>query len=85
MAILDTVVRTHIPFDAGNLEHRQIYWKLRTTGRQDPDIRFVLEEGFSSVITMMQTKIADHYSRPPKAKVNQFEAIPIDLRCWSAR
>ena len=85
MAILDTVVRTHIPFDAGNSEHRAIYWKLRTYGRQDADIRFVLEEGFSSIMTMMQTKIADHYSRPPKAKVNQFAAIPVRMREWSAK
>jgi hypothetical protein len=64
MAILDGVVRTHIHFNPAAHEHRAIYWKLRTTGRQDPDVRFILEEGFSSVMTMMQTKLADHYSRP---------------------
>lgn len=88
MAVLDGVVRTHIHFNPADAEHRAIYWKLRTTGRQDPDVRFILEEGFSSVITMMQTMIADHYSGPPKVKypsTNKFESIPIDLRAWSAK
>ena len=85
MAVLDTVGRTHIHFNAADSEHRAVYWRLRTTGRQDPDIRFVLEEGFSSVMTMMQTKIADHFSKPPAAKVNQFAAIPFRMREWSAK
>lgn len=80
MAILDRVVRTHITFDPANLEHRQIYWKLRTTGRQDPDVRFALEEGFSSVMTMMQTKIADHYSKPPEGLKLSGKMRVIDLR-----
>lgn len=64
MAVLDGMTRTHIHFDPADAKHRAVYWKLRTTGRQDPDVRFILEEGFSSVITMMQTMIADHYSKP---------------------
>lgn len=64
MAVLDTVGRTHIHFNPAKAEHRAVYWRLRTSGRQDPDLRFVLEEGYSSVLTMMQTKLADHFCRP---------------------
>ena len=64
MGILQTTHHEHIVFEPGKAEHRAAYWKLRSTGRQDERLRFILEEGFSSVITMMQTKLADHYSRP---------------------
>lgn len=64
---LQTVARRFIPFDPTNAEHRAAYWRLRTAGRQDPDLRFILEEKFGSVLTMMQTKIADHFSTPPPA------------------
>lgn len=68
MAVLEQTLRRHIAFDPGNPSHRAVYWQLRTSGRQDPELRFVLEEGFHSVITMMQCKIADHYSKPVEAK-----------------
>lgn len=67
MGILQTVHRRHVSFDPAKAEHRAAYWKLRTTGRQDDNLRFVLEEGFSNVLGMMQQKIADHFSEPPKA------------------
>lgn len=76
MGILQTVHRRHIAFNAGDPEHRAAYWRLRTTGKQDEELRFVCEEGFSSVMTMMQLKIADHFSRPPapeSAVVRQIE------------
>lgn len=62
---LQTVARKHITFDPENAEHRAAYWRLRTTGRQDAELRFVLEQPARSVLAMMQAKIADHYSTPP--------------------
>lgn len=69
MGILQTVQRTHVAFDPADQRHRAAYWTLRTTGRQDEHLRFIVEEGFSSTLTMMQAKIADHFSCPPKAAV----------------
>ena len=64
MGILQTVHRRHVRFNPADASHRAAYFVLRTSGKQDEDLRFVLEEGFSSVLTMMQTKIADYFSRP---------------------
>lgn len=66
---LQTVHRRFIPFNPASEEHRAAYWRLRTTGRQHPELRFVLEEKFGSVLTMMQAKIADHFSTPPPAEI----------------
>lgn len=70
MAVLETVSRKHVTFDPGNAEHRAVYWRLRTTGRQDSELRFIIDEGFSSIITMMQTKLADYYCRPTEARAS---------------
>ncbi len=64
MSTLDKMTFRKIPFDPANAGHRAIYWQLRTTGKQHSEIRFGLEEPFSSVVNMMQCKIADHYSKP---------------------
>ena len=64
MGVLQTVHRRHISFDPAKADHRAAYWVLRRTGRQDENLRFVLEEGFSNVLAMMQQKIADHFSQP---------------------
>ena len=72
MGILQTVLRRHVAFNPANAEHRAAYWRLRTTGRQDHNLRFVLEDGQASVLAMMQIRIADHYSAPPTA-----DAVPI--------
>lgn len=66
---LQTVHRRHVVFEPSNEKHRAAYWRLRTEGRQDENLRFVLEEKFGSVLTMMQTKIADHFSQPAPAEV----------------
>lgn len=68
MGILQTTHRRHVAFNPAREEHRAAYWRLRSTGKQDPDLRFILEEGFSSVISMMQAKLADHFSRPVEAE-----------------
>lgn len=68
MGILQTVQREHVIFEPGNAEHRAAYWHLRTTGRQFEKLRFVVEEGFSSVLTMMQCKIADHFCRTEQSE-----------------
>lgn len=64
---LQTVYRRHIPFNPADAEHRAAYWVLSKEGKQDPELRFVLEERFGSVLTMMQAKIADHFSEPEPA------------------
>lgn len=69
MGILQTILREHVAFNPANPEHREAYWKLRTTGRQDERLRFILEEGFGDVLSMMQVKIADHFSSPTKQQV----------------
>ena len=64
MGVLQTTYRRHIAFNPANDRHRAAYWRLRKEGRQHEEMRFVLEEGFANVISMMQAKIADHYSDP---------------------
>lgn len=70
MGILQRVLREHVTFEPANPVHRAAYWHLRTTGRQFEKLRFVVEEGFSSVLTMMQAKISDHYCRLPMQSGN---------------
>ena len=64
MGILQTVHRRHVTFNPANEKHRNAYWKLRRTGRQDDDLRFILDEGFANVLSMMQARLADHFSAP---------------------
>jgi len=68
MGILQTVHRRHVRFDPAKAEHRAAYWLLRATGKQDEELRFILDEGFGNVLSMMQTKLADHFSKPVKAQ-----------------
>ena len=76
MGILETVRREYIPFDPGNAVHRAAFYILRTTGKQNERLRFVCEEGYGSVLTMMQDKIACHYSKPRPVKEKQPVALP---------
>jgi hypothetical protein len=69
MGILQTVSREHVTFDPANTEHRHAFYMLHETGKQDSKLRFVLEEPYSSVLSMMADKIALHYSRPASASV----------------
>jgi len=69
MGILQTVQKEHVSFDPANELHRAAFWILRTTGKQDTKLRFICEEGYGSVLTMMQDKIACHFSKQPTAKV----------------
>jgi hypothetical protein len=71
MGVLQTTSRRYVRFRPELPEHRMVYWRLRSTGRQDENLRFVLEEGYSNLISMMQTKIADHFSQPVGAKIEQ--------------
>jgi hypothetical protein len=64
MGVLQTVYRRHVRFNPALPAHRAAYWRLRQAGTQDPELRFVLEEGFTNVLAMMQAKIADHFSQP---------------------
>ena len=75
MGILQTMNREHVIFDPANSEHRAAYWHLRTTGRQLDKLRFIVEEGFSSVLTMMQHKCADYLCKPviPLASIHQID------------
>lgn len=71
--LLAELTREHVAFDPAKPEHRSAYWTLRTTGRQDARLRFLLEAGFTNVLQMMQQKIADHFSRPVEAGVQRLE------------
>lgn len=51
----------HVRFDAGNPEHLQAFYMLKFKARQHPTLRFVLEDGFSDVPQMMQSKITDRF------------------------
>jgi hypothetical protein len=56
--ILDATIKTHVTFDAACVQHRIAYTMLRVSRQQHPTLRFVLEEGYSSVLHMMQDKVA---------------------------
>ena len=79
MGILQTVSREHVPFDPGNSEHRAAFWQLRTTGKQDERLRFVLEEGYGSVLTMMQDRLACHFAKPQPVKTKPPIALPLPV------
>lgn len=54
---------TYIPFDVDNEEHLIAYVMLNYHGRQHPTLRFQLEEPFTNVVHMMQTKIVERVCR----------------------
>lgn len=85
MAVLEKMHRKHIPFLPSDPEHRAAYWRLRTTGKQDSELRFILEEGFHSIMTMMQCKIADHYSKPAEPLPAAVPSLPAVFRKQGAR
>lgn len=68
MGILQTVAREHIKFDPASKAHRAAFWQLRTTGKQNERLRFILEEGYGSVLTMMQDRLACYFSEPKSVK-----------------
>ena len=74
MGILQTTLKEHVPFDPTNEQHRQAFYMLHETGRQDGRLRFVLEEPYQSVLSMMADKIALHYSKPASATVRQIRS-----------
>lgn len=66
---LQSTLRRHVTFDPAKAEHRAAYWKLRTEGQQDLELRFMLEAPYTNVLAMMQARIADHFSEPTKVEV----------------
>lgn len=68
--VLRGVNRTRVEFDPTDNEHLEAF-KLLCIGngesraqfviRQHPNLRFVLEEGFENVRTMMLHKVGKHY------------------------
>lgn len=73
MGILQRVYRKHIRFQPEREDHRAAYWLLRTTNRQDEHLRFELEQGYTNLLTMMQAKLADHFSKPVEALVARIQ------------
>lgn len=57
MAQIELMRKAHVPFDPEKEEHRAAYLSLRR-GRMDKNLRFICEEGYSCILTMMQDKIA---------------------------
>jgi hypothetical protein len=60
MAVLDSLRRDHVKFDPENVHHKEAYKLLRERGQQHPTLRFILEEGYGSQMSMMQDKLANH-------------------------
>lgn len=85
MGILQTVGREHVPFDPADATHRAAFWQLRTTGKQDERLRFVLEEGYGSVLTMMQDRLACHFAKPRPVKEKQPVALPAPIALMRRR
>lgn len=56
-------IASAVPFDATNPEHIQAYLMMtdKTSARQHPTLRFILEDPFFDMITMMHAKIAHAY------------------------
>ena len=79
MGILQTVGREHVPFDPSNSDHRAAFWQLRTTGKQDERLRFILEEGYGSVLTMMQDRLACHFAKPKAKVIAKVEASVVPM------
>lgn len=61
--ILNTFSKTfkYEKFDAHNPEHVAAYVCLKNYGRQHPTLRFYLEDPFSSVPHLMESRISDAY------------------------
>jgi hypothetical protein len=59
MAVLDGNIKEHVKFDPKDPEHRRAYALIRYRGQLHPSLRFVLEEGYGSIISMMQDKLAN--------------------------
>lgn len=61
MSLLDKVLKKHVEFDPRKPEHLKAFHSVYFTGRQHPTLRFVLEDGYQSVVTMAQDKIIKQY------------------------
>lgn len=77
---LQSTLRRHITFDPAKPEHRAAYWKLRREGRQDEELRFILEEPHGSVLAMMMAKIADHFSQPISPEVEGYSKAFLNMK-----
>lgn len=77
MGILQTVRREHIKFNPADATHRAAFYQLRMTGKQNEKLRFVCEEGYGSVLTMMQDMIACHFSKPRLVKEKAAAPVPL--------
>ncbi len=73
--ILRTVERSRVEFDPTNDEHLEAFKMLcigdgapreKFVVRQHPNLRFLLEEGFNDVRTMMLHKVGEQYLRSMK-------------------
>lgn len=61
----------YVIFDPNDPRHLEAYYSLRFKGRQDPNLRFFLEEPFLDVVSMMQHKIATAFL---KSKLDKSES-----------
>lgn len=59
MRVLERVVIEHVTFNPHDSEHRVAYLMLMYESRQHPNLRFVLEQPFTSLLNMMQVRMAD--------------------------
>ena len=61
MSTLDVVSKKHVIFDPNDKDHLQAFHSFYFKGKQHPTLRFTLEEGYSSVVTMAQNKIINTF------------------------
>lgn len=73
--VLRSVERNRVEFDPTNFDHLDAFQLLcigngepreQFIVRQHPNLRFVLEEGFEDVRTMMLYKVGQHYLQTVK-------------------
>lgn len=74
--VLRSVERNRVEFDPTDAEHLKAFELLcigsgepreQFVVRQHPNLRFVLEEGFEDVRTMMLHKVGKHYLQTTKS------------------
>lgn len=66
---LESVIKERVIFNPHNPEHRRAFYLVSIEQKQHPTLRFQLEEPFSSVLLMMQAKLALWACRDFAAKV----------------
>ena len=75
------IPKHYIRFDPANAEHRQKYAHFIVKGRWPDDIRFVLEDPFHTVPTMMERRLVEYFLKQqgdwPKTEAEIHKLDPV--------